>query len=212
MERTIISRLIKLYIVLQYFLVDQILCDSFIKIDPNTSVIVDNNVTIAVSLMVKDSSHMLVVWLYLQSSVGSEKLIAKGHLPINERNTILTLDADFQISKQYAYFDSRNSEIPTDYFAQNIRVHACIYDKTARLCIDELSDEIVLALNSPWRRKELQAYCSAWDLQLKTLYSHQHIPQCENLAGKLWKIYEFCKFVIFMNLYQPSNNIFYPLS
>ena len=194
-----------IYILLQLCLVAQILCDSFIKIDPQGSALTDNNVRITVSMSFADSSCILIFLLYLQSSFGADRLISKRNLTIDQKSINRTVIENFEISKRYSYHDKRQLENPTDYYAKHIKVKACIYSKLQQWCIKELSDEIVLSLNSPWRRKDLHIPCPAWFVQLKLFSTKQEIPQCQNHAGRfesmvLFKLMLVCQFMCMLQL------------
>ena len=206
MEQTKPLKLLTLHILLLFCLVvGKIQCDSFIKIESEGSALTDNNVKITVSLSVADSSYILVFLLYLQSSFGTDKLIKKQNLTIDQKSINITVVENFEISKRYTYHDIRQLENPTDYYAKNIKVKACIYDKLQRWCIKELSDEIMLSLNSPWRRKELHVPCPSWFVKLKLFSTKQEIPQCQNHAGRFEK-HGFIYFhaCLSINVYAPS--------
>ena len=188
MEQVLSKRLFLVHVVLQIFLACQFSCDPFVKIDSHGSALTNDNIEVTVSFVAKDSSHILVISLYLQSSLGEEKVISKRNFSIDHGDALITLATNFQIRKRYMYFDSRLPKDPTDYFARNIRVKVCIYHKITKNCIKELSDELILTLNSPWRRKEVQTYCPAWSLKLKTVIHQQHVPKCQDIAGELESI------------------------
>ena len=172
-----------MHILQHIFRGSHVLCNSFITIDPGESLIRDGDVTITLSTFIDDSSHIVIIWLYLQSSLDAERFLARRNLFVAQKGVTETIASKFRLSTKLVYYDSRYLEDPTDFFAKNIRVKSCIYDTVRRQCMEGLADQIIIPLNPPLRRNKLNTYCPAWSLHLKKSSRKQIFPTCQNIAG-----------------------------
>lgn len=184
MMKSLIVKLSILFAVCQYFTAGEILDDSFLRIDSQSSILIDDHLTISILTAVSDKSYPLIIWLYMESSLSNEVFLGKMEFSIANANVNETVIAVFKISHRLSHFDSRRLENPTDFFAKNLKAKACIFDPLTKLCHEQLTEEAIFPLVSPWRRKELHTFTASWSLQAKILSQQRKVPQCHgDVAG-----------------------------
>lgn len=175
------------HIVFQYMLAGKILGD-FLKIKSDSTVVLDDKFMVTIEVAVADPSGPLLVWFYLQSSIGPDTLLATRYYELisltKDNSTVVT---NITISKRWTSFDSRHLDDPTDYFAKNFKAKACMFYTMTASCSEELSDEVIVPLSPPWRRKEIKTYCPAWSLHVKMASQMRSTPQCAHSIGGEWK-------------------------
>ena len=156
----------------------------FLWIEQQDTILTDDVLEVAITAkLTEEQQNTLSVWLHLESKEGKSRLLGTKKFPASN-DKAETFVVHFRIPHNIVYFDSRNFENPTDYFAQSLKITACILNESNRLMSYNLIKRLSFPLKRPWDRAELPTYTPAWNLKLKTIMESKRIGYCKNIAGE----------------------------
>ena len=178
MVKDSVKILFKLLAVLQLFFPVNFVYCNLLTIDHLPSYLIEDILTLPVSVQVTNPPTVILVKVYLESSIGLEQRIYQRKYILHRDGCITAI---FDIPRKYLYYDSRNFDQATDYFAKSLRSHICIFDKRKGNCV--MSEEVSITLPGPLDRSELPTYSHSWSFELIKLKQKRMVPLCVDIAG-----------------------------
>lgn len=162
----------------------------FLQIEEQDTILTGDILEVAITAkLVEEQQNALSIWLHMERIEGKARLLGtKKFQASNDKAE--TFVVHFRIPHYIVYFDSRNFENPTDYFAKSLKITACILNESNKLLSYDLIKRLNYPLKRPWDRVELPTYTQAWDLRLKSILESKRIGYCKDIAGKtsfLWR-------------------------
>ena len=155
----------------------------FLQIEQQDTILTGDVLEVAIiAKLTEEQQNTLSVWLHLES-IGKSRLLGTKKFPTSN-DKAETFVVHFRIPHYIVYFDSRNFENPTDYFAKSLKITACILNESNKLLSYSLIKRLNFPLRRPWDRVELPTYTPAWDLKLKTVMESKRIGYCKSIAGE----------------------------
>ena len=178
MVKDSVKILFTLLAVLQLFFPVNFVYCNLLTIDHLPSYLIEDILTLPVSVQVTNPPTVILVKVYLESSIGLEQRIYQRKYILHRDGCITAI---FDIPRKYLYYDSRNFDQATDYFAKSLRSHICIFDKRKGNCV--MGEEVSITLPGPLDRSELPTYSHLWSFELIKLKQKRMVPLCVDIAG-----------------------------